>query len=99
MKLFTWCSFASETEWLGAVILEGHLSAADVLAEASRLGINPGGEVMAMKVPPGLQEELHARLAGRLLSFAECEAEFGLVSTKTTEPELPFECIDQGNPS
>lgn len=99
MRLFTWCSFAAESGWLGAVILEGHLSAAEAIAEASRLGINPGGECMSMHVPLGLQEESHARLANRLLSLEECEREFGMVSTRKALPAMRFDCIDQGEPN
>ena len=51
-------------------------------AKAYSLGINPGGEVMAMEMSPGMVPE---ELKNRLLSQADLEAS-GLVEKKNAQP-------------
>lgn len=49
MKLF-YISFATETEFLGATVLESH-DELSVLVEATKHGLNPGGQAAILEIP------------------------------------------------
>ena len=86
MKMF-WLSFADDNASLGAAVVEAN-SVADALSQASRRGINPGGEVAAVEVPAEYFDRLRP-YRNRLMSRAECERVFG--------PSMPAEHIyEQG---
>jgi hypothetical protein len=62
-------SFATTERFLGAAVIEAH-EMLDAVAEAHRLGINPGGEVLGVPVPE--EHEAEARtVMNRLLSRAD----------------------------
>jgi hypothetical protein len=58
--------------FLGACIVEA-FGVATALEEANRLGINPGGEVASVQIPPA-GAAICAQYRDRLLSKAELEA-------------------------
>lgn len=78
-KTCWWLSFADADlppgrQFLGvAVVRAQDLSWASI--EAHRLGINPGGEVQAYRLPDDLERFIPPRFFNRLLTRAEC-AEF-----------------------
>jgi hypothetical protein len=49
MKLF-YISFATDTEFLGATVLESH-DELSVLAEATKHNLNPGGQAAILELP------------------------------------------------
>ena len=49
---YWYISFASETSFLGATIVEGS-SAEDAIQNATKLGLNPGGEAALLRIPGG----------------------------------------------
>jgi hypothetical protein len=51
----TYCSFVKET-CVGVVILDGALEPAAACKQAWRLGLNPGGEVMVVILPPDIEQ-------------------------------------------
>jgi hypothetical protein len=74
-KPLYWLSFASETECLGVCLVEAE-SLDGALAEATRRGLNPGGEGVVSEVPEGHRE--HAwPYRNRLMPRAEAELHFG----------------------
>lgn len=67
MKLF-YISFATETEFLGATVLESH-NELSVLAEATKHGLNPGGQAAIMEIPYELLDKPDVRqMQGNLLN-------------------------------
>jgi hypothetical protein len=48
MRALTYCSFADDTRCLGIVILEGALDPLQAAKRAGELGVNPGGELLAV---------------------------------------------------
>jgi hypothetical protein len=67
-------SFAGPEGWRGAVIVEAH-GLVDALVLCHVLGINPGGDVACVPVPPEHLPPESAR--NRLLSKADCEEVLG----------------------
>jgi hypothetical protein len=64
-------SFAAETEFLGATIVEAE-DAKGALAEATDRGLNPGGQVAMFEVEPGAENRAEARgLLNRLCDLEE----------------------------
>ena len=61
-------SFATQTDFLGGVIVQGG-SVIEATKEAWRLGINPGGEVLGVEVPP--EFPLPPDMTNRLLAKDE----------------------------
>jgi hypothetical protein len=55
--LLVWLSFSADDGFRGACVVEG-FDTRSAIEEAHRLGINPGGEVMALPVPPGCESRL-----------------------------------------
>ncbi len=71
---FTYCSFASESGFLGGLVLEGWLSPIQAATTAYALGVHPGGEMVAIHAPEDLPKAIdqwHAERVGRLLSMEE----------------------------
>ena len=48
MRALTYCSFADDTRCLGVVILEGAFDPLQAARRAGELGVNPGGELLAV---------------------------------------------------
>jgi len=63
-------SFASERGFLGAIIVWAH-GILTAVERASRLGINPGGDVLCYPIPRKQLRRVPADLRDRLLSEAE----------------------------
>lgn len=79
--LVTYCSFADKV-CLGVLVLEGNLTPVQAAAEATRLGKNPGGELLALPidtddpdVPAHVKPNLLANI-GRLMSAEEASELF-----------------------
>jgi hypothetical protein len=67
-------SFASETEFLGATVIEAD-SGMEAWTKATLRGLNPGGEVMMLQVPPAAEKEADILIGlNRLVSAAELRA-------------------------
>ncbi len=73
MALF-WLSFCDDKS-LGAAIVEG-ADLLEAIKTAHRLGINPGGQVLSVQIPPE-QEEGARRYRNRLMQRPEIERIFG----------------------
>jgi hypothetical protein len=71
-----WISFASETGFLGVVIVES-TSLKGAFREATRRGLNPGGEAAVFQIPTARHRQYAAPYRNRLLSRAEVAAVFG----------------------
>ena len=70
MKLF-YISFATDTEFLGATVLESY-DEINVLIEATKHGLNPGGQAAILELPyEALQADDIRCLQGRLASKEE----------------------------
>jgi hypothetical protein len=73
----TYCSFASETECLGVLILDGELNPLEASFRARVMGCNPGGELLAIPVAaesPDVSDREYLQMfenRGRLLSISE----------------------------
>ena len=68
---FWYLSFATETEFLGATIVEAD-DAKGAFAEATDRGLNPGGQVAMFEVTPGSENRAEARgLLNRLCDLEE----------------------------
>lgn len=70
-----WLSFADAAkprgeQNLGVIITEAE-SLADAIEKCWRLGINPGGEIMAMWLGPEAEGNVPPRMLDRLLTGAE----------------------------
>ena len=63
-------SFASDYQFLGAAIVWAH-GILTAVERASRLGINPGGEVLCYAIPRQYLRRVPPDLRNRLLSEAE----------------------------
>lgn len=65
-------SFATEDGWLGAIVIETPGDELTALSKAHTLGINPGGEVLAVPFDPDSPATPVAeQYRHRLLGFAE----------------------------
>lgn len=78
---WVWLSFADPdkpkgTQFLGVAIVEGE-DVVDGAAEAHRLGINPGGEVLGYPLPDGLV--VHEDFRNRLLDSLEAKELAGVI--------------------
>jgi len=69
MRSLTYCSFASDDRCLGVVILEGAFDPLQAARRAHALGVNPGGELLAVPcndeepdVPPDMFEVMAANV-------------------------------------
>lgn len=86
---YTFCSFASDDGWLGALLLSGLRTPTEAVAAAYQLGVHPGGEVLVLHSPEGLPEhfhEWHRANLNRLLTREEMEASpIGAVTIKAGE--------------
>ena len=70
MKLF-YISFATDTEFLGATVLESH-DEFSVLAEASKHGLNQGGQAAILEIPYAALDAPDIRMMqGKLLNKKE----------------------------
>jgi|SRR6188508_3304691 len=90
-RTLTYCSFADDDGCLGIVILEGELLPAAAAKRAHTLGVNPGGELLALPViegdhelPPGMFERM-AGLTNRLFSKDEAVVLFEARSIRDYE--------------
>lgn len=90
-KSLTYISFAIPGHSLGVVILHGEYNVIDAAREAHRLGINPGGEVVAVSctdtdedVPKHLFK-IMAENANRLIHPGEARELFDAVSIEEFE--------------
>lgn len=79
---YTYCSFVQAGKCVGACILEGAFDAIQASKVSWRLGINPGGELMAVtfketdpNIPPEVLEAMLANV-GRLFSVEEARELF-----------------------
>ena len=77
MRSLTYCSFADDDRCLGVLILEGELLRAAARGRADSLGLDPGGELVALPVlendphiPPGMFETMASNV-NRLVSKDE----------------------------
>lgn len=68
-----WLSFADVDGFRGIVILRAK-DIVEAVQIANRLGINPGGQVMACEMPPTFHVPEEA--TGKLLSRADCDRLF-----------------------
>lgn len=70
--IWWWLSFADDDGFRGACLVKagGMLSA---VAESHRLRINPGGQVLAVAVPSGV--DIPSAFVNRLLDKAEAESD------------------------
>ena len=76
----TYCSFATDDRCLGVLILNGALSPVEAAAASWLLGLNPGGELLALPVPRDVSEADYAILIAnrhRLITKEEARALFG----------------------
>lgn len=69
-----WLSFANDGGFLGGALVRGD-TFPHAIAEAHRLGINPGGEVQGVELPGDDEPPDHEM--NRLYSKAELESELG----------------------
>lgn len=70
MKLF-YISFATDTKFLGATVLES-TDEASVIAEATKHGLNPGGQAAILELPYAALEAPDIRmLQGKLFNKEE----------------------------
>lgn len=83
----TYCSFATDEEGCrGVLILEGHLDPIEASLTASAMRMNPGGEMVAIKVPEDLEEiEVYAANRNRLMTGAEARELFQAKSIREWE--------------
>lgn len=89
---YYWLSFADDERFRGAAIVEApHLWAA--LPEANRRGLNPGGECLAMEIPPEHVEEARV-YRNRLITDGRELARFGEPSTHEQYETLVQESPD-----
>ncbi|HEY9139665.1 MAG TPA: hypothetical protein VIN93_02175 [Bryobacteraceae bacterium] len=74
----SWCflSFATETEFRGGAIVKGATTRAAV-ANARKLGITPGGEVIRWPIPPEHLPDVPEEMRGRLLTEREIRRRLG----------------------
>jgi hypothetical protein len=86
IRVVTYCSFVDKVEGsnecVGICILEGHLDAVQAAKKAWALGVNPGGEMLAMAchetdsdVPPHVFEAMWEQ-RHRLLHYSEARELF-----------------------
>lgn len=68
-------SFATDDGFLGATVVEAS-SSESALEEATRLGINPGGEAAILEVPEGFENEARQML-NRLVGLDEMLTQHG----------------------
>lgn len=73
-KRLFYLSYASETEFLGAIIIETR-GMTTAMMETHALGINPGGECMGIEIPP--ENYPPKECWNRLLSREEVERYMG----------------------
>ena len=85
MRSLTYCSFADDDRCRGIVILRGELLPRAAWVRAHALGLNPGGELVALPVhegdpdiPPGMFETMAANV-NRLVPFEEARTLFDAV--------------------
>ena len=73
-----WMSFADATGCLGVVVVDDCVNETDALEQTHKAGVNPGGEVMTIRLPPSLPPEAIAPMARTprltLLSVADLAA-------------------------
>lgn len=86
MRALTYCSFADDDGCKGVVILEGALDPVQAAIRAHALGVNPGGELLAIPcndeepdVPAHLFEAMAAN-AHRLIPVDEARVLFEALS-------------------
>jgi hypothetical protein len=79
-----WLSFAGDGGNLGVAVVAAR-NFGSAIAEAYRLGINPGGEVMGFECPPDC-DEAKVLGVGRLISPEEM-ARAGYAAIRETEEE------------
>ena len=80
--VITYVSFADKTKCFGILLIKGKLTAVDASKSAHLLGLNPGGQAMAMTIrpsdkdiPPGMFDVMMAN-TGRLISPEEARVLF-----------------------
>ncbi len=91
MRAFTYCSFADDSGCLGIVILVGAFTPAGASVCTHALGLNPGGELVAVScnenepdVPPHIFEAMAANVH-RLIPVDEARVLFGARSIREHE--------------
>ena len=94
MRKITYCSFATEEKSLGVVILDSELDIINASLVCHALGINPGGQMIAMScsendsdVPPQIFEAMWNN-CNRLISKEEAKDLFDAISIKEAEQNL-----------
>jgi len=82
MRALTYCSFADDDGCKGVVILEGALDPVQAAIRAHALGVNPGGELLAVPCndeEPDVPADVFAAMAAnvhRLIPAAEARVLF-----------------------
>lgn len=89
---------------LGVVVLDGHLNAKEAAVRASQLGINPGGEILALHLPacaPQALYQVHLENRNRLMLIDEAGPLFYLARAGDTAPLNVADdaVLDQGVPN
>ena len=93
MKLL-YCSFADDHQFLGAVILVAK-NAKDACERTTKMGCNPGGEMVVIEVPRSFQM-IPRSCRNRLLSKKELDDFFGDMHSGTPPKHAEVIC-DQCN--
>jgi hypothetical protein len=94
----TYCSFADETGCKGVVVLVGTYQGIKVAIESSRLGLNPGGEIMYASISETdndvslAQFEILWANAGRLIQEQEARELFDARHGSEWEEESDNAC-------
>lgn len=73
-------SFANDERLLGAILMRG-TDLVEMVKRAHRLGVNPGGQVLAVVVPDELAVKIGPESLDRLLSIDEIETILGPIET------------------
>lgn len=87
---FTFCSFASEEGFLGAVLLRGWLTPIQAACTAYALNLHPGGEMVALHSPEEVTDEMdewHEQNVGRLLTVEDIAGSPGGLVRARDNPE------------
>lgn len=91
IKQLYWLSFASDKGNLGICIISGS-SLKDAIKQSSLNGLNPGGEVLGIPIPPDDEKNIPKSIINKLFSKEEIAKHFSDL-VNPDELEIPNEYI------